>query len=157
AAATGIDLSRELPLRAWLFRLEPQRQVVLVVLHHIAGDGWSMGPLARDLARAYAARSRGEAPAWAELPIQYADYTLWQRELLGQESDPESLLAQQLGFWRRALAEVPEELNLPGPRPRPPVASYRGASVGMHLEAGLHRRLIELARAGGGSLFMVLQ
>ena len=157
AAATGIDLSRELPLRAWLFRLEPQRQVLLLLLHHIAGDGWSMGPLARDLARAYAARSRGEAPAWAELPIQYADYTLWQRELLGEESDPESLLAQQLGFWRRALAEVPEELNLPWDRPRPAVASYRGASVGMHLEAGLHRRLIELARAGGASLFMVLQ
>ena len=79
-----MDLSREILLRAWLFCLEPQRHVLLV-LHHIAGDGWSMGPLSQDLARAGVPPAAGEA--FAELPVQYADYTLWQRELLGEESD----------------------------------------------------------------------
>src|SRR5207245_1435554 len=106
---------------------EPQRHVLLLLLHHIAVDGWSLGPLMRDLARAYAARRRGAAPAFAELPVQYADYTLWQRGLLGDEADPDSPLARQLGFWRAALAEMPEELDLPTDRPRPPEASYRGA------------------------------
>ena len=158
AAATAIDLSREIPLRAWLFCLESQRHVLLLVLHHIAGDGWSMGPLSQDLAQAYAARSsRGEAPVFAELPVQYADYTLWQRELLGEESDSESLLSKQLGFWRKALSGAPEELNLPADRARPAVMSYRGATVPLRLDAGLHGRLRELAQASGASLFMVLQ
>src|SRR5262245_45818019 len=157
AAATAFDLTQELPLRAWLFELTPQRHVLLLLLHHIAGDGWSIGPLVRDLAQAYAARARGEAPVWDELPVQYADYTLWHRDLLGEENDPESLLTQQLAFWREALAGAPEELNLPTDHRRPAVPSYRGAVVPVQLEAGLHRRLLELARASGASLFMVLQ
>ena len=156
-AATSIDLSREIPLRAWLLQLEPQRYVLLLVLHHIAGDGWSMGPLSRDLAQAYAARRGEEAPAFAELPVQYADYSLWQRELLGEESDPESLLSRQLGFWRKALSGVPEELSLPADRGRPAMPSYRGASIPLRLDAGLHRGLRELAQSSGTSLFMVLQ
>ena len=130
AASTGFELSREMPLRAWLLRLEPQRHILLVLVHHIAGDGWSLGPLLRDLAQAYAARRGGEEPtfAFAELAVQYADYTLWQRELLGQESNPESLLCEQVGFWRKALAGAPEEIDLPGARPRPPAMTYRGAT-----------------------------
>ena len=156
-AATSIDLSQEIPLRAWLLRLESHRHVLLLLLHHIAGDGWSMGPLFGDLAQAYSARRAGEAPDFAELPVQYADYTLWQREFLGEESDPESLLSRQLGFWRKALSGVPEELNLPADRARPAVASYRGATVPLRLDAELHRGLTELAQASGTSLFMVLQ
>jgi amino acid adenylation domain-containing protein/FkbM family methyltransferase len=156
AAATGIDLIREIPLRAWLFRLAPREHVLLLLLHHIAGDGWSLAPLSRDLAYAYSAQSRGQVPTFAELPVQYADYTLWQRELLG-ENDPETLLLKQLSFWRTALAAAPEELNLPTDRARPPVASYRGASMPVHLHADLHGRLLELAQASGASLFMVLQ
>src|SRR5262245_59599255 len=95
-AATAWELTEELRLRAWLFDLAPRQHIFLLLLHHIAGDGWSMVPLARDLARAYAARIRSEAPDWGEMPIQYADYALWQRDLLGDTSQADSLGAQQL-------------------------------------------------------------
>ncbi len=106
-AATPFDLGREIPLRAWLFRTGPARHVLLILLHHIAGDGWSRGPLWRDLTRAYTARDRGQAPAWVELPVQYADYTLWQRRLLGKGDVSDSPMASQLAFWRKELAGAP--------------------------------------------------
>src|SRR5579864_3370205 len=87
AAAVAIDLTREIPLRVWLFRLSVQDHVLLMVLHHIAGDGWSLGPLARDLSLAYSARNRGVAPRFFELAVQYADYSLWQRQVLGDPGD----------------------------------------------------------------------
>ncbi len=157
AAATPFDLAREIPIRAWLFRIERERDVLLIVLHHIAGDGWSLGPLWRDLTLAYTARHQGQAPAWVELPVQYADYTLWQRRLLGEEDVPDGPMAGQLAFWRQALSGAPDELGLPFDRPRPPIASHRGAAVPVRLDAELHRRLLELAQACGASLFMVLQ
>ena len=157
ASRHGFDLSTEPPLRAELFALAPDAHILLLLVHHIAGDGWSMGPLARDLASAYAARSQGEAPGWTPLPVQYADYTLWQRELLGDQADPESLFSRQLAYWSKTLADLPEQLELPIDRPRPPVASYRGAQVAVAWEAELHQGLSALARHSGASLFMVLQ
>ncbi|MGW1991933.1 amino acid adenylation domain-containing protein [Embleya sp. NPDC001921] len=157
AARRGIDLVTEPPIRAELFALAPDEHVLSLVVHHIAGDGWSMGPLARDLAAAYTARRGGEAPGWKPLPVQYADYTLWQRDLLGESADPESLVARQLAYWRRALAGLPEQLALPADRPRPAAATHHGATADVTLGADLHAALLGLARERGVSLHMVLQ
>nr|WP_234019709.1 non-ribosomal peptide synthetase [Streptomyces sp. CNS654] len=160
AAHHGFDLATEPPVRAWLFETgTPERDecVLLVLLHHIAGDGWSLAPLTKDLAAAYAARSAGDAPQWAGLPVQYADFTLWQREVLGREDDPDSAISQQAAFWQRMLSGAPEELALPTSRPRPDRPSHRGATVAIELPAHVHRGLVELASQSGASVFMTLQ
>ncbi|MET9694897.1 amino acid adenylation domain-containing protein, partial [Streptomyces sp. NPDC006514] len=157
AASEGYDLAAETPLRTWLFVLGPTDSVLLLVQHHIASDGWSLGPLARDLSTAYAARLAGNAPEWAPLPVQYADYTLWQRDVLGDENDPQSRAAAQLEYWRTTLTGLPEELVLPTDRPRPPKMSYRGETLPVVLGPEVHRPLTELAAATGGSVFMVVQ
>ncbi|MFI6447709.1 amino acid adenylation domain-containing protein [Kitasatospora sp. NPDC050543] len=157
ASSAGFDLAEELPLRAHLFELSEDDHVLLLVLHHIAADGPSTGPLTRDLSRAYAARSAGAAPQWSELPVRYGDYTLWQREVLGAETDRGSQLAQQLEFWRTTLAGLPDQLDLPTDRPRPAVAGYLGAAVPLAIPAGLHRRLQAVARESGATVYMALQ
>ncbi|MDX3589506.1 condensation domain-containing protein, partial [Streptomyces europaeiscabiei] len=149
----GVDV----PVRARLFVLGPDEHVLLLVLHHIAYDGWSAGPLARDVSVAYEARCGGGVPAWSALPVQYADYTLWQRELLGDEGDEQSVFSRQLGFWREVLAEVPDVLELPADHARPAVASHRGGVVPFRCGPEVHRGLVELARENQCTLFMVVQ
>ena len=130
AAGRGFELSRELPLRAHLFamlrplraRLSHHEHVLLLVLHHIAGDGWSLRPLLRDLGALYRARCEGGAAAVPVLPVQYADYTLWQRAVLGDEGDAASAIGRQLAYWKGALQDLPEQIELP---------ADRGASCGV--------------------------
>ncbi|MEU7185259.1 amino acid adenylation domain-containing protein [Streptomyces sp. NPDC045369] len=151
------DIAAELPLRATLFRAGPDEHVLLLLLHHIAGDGWSSAPLSRDLAAAYDARRQGRAPQWAPLPVQYADYTLWQRDFLGDPRDPSSVQARELDYWKRQLSGLPEEIALPYDRPRPRHATYRGDALDLTLSAALHANLYALARDTGTSLFMIVQ
>ncbi|WP_441247471.1 amino acid adenylation domain-containing protein [Kitasatospora sp. McL0602] len=145
AAACGhlFDLAAELPVR-----VEVVGDVLVLVVHHIATDGWSMGPFMADLSAAYAARLDGTAPVWEPLPVQYADYALWQQD---QDTDVE------LAYWRRALAGAPEELVLPADRPRPAQASYRGGRVDIPVDTATAEGLRELARTHDVTSFMVAQ
>ncbi len=151
------DLAAEIPLRTDVIELSETDHVLVLVLHHIAGDGWSMGPLLTDLATAYAARRAGREPAWAPLPAQYADYALWQHAVLGEPDDPGSLLGEQLDCWRTQLAGLPEEVALPLDRPRPAQPTHRGDTLSAEIPAGLHRAVLELARAHQVTVYMVLQ
>jgi hypothetical protein len=157
ASTSPFDLAAEFPIRVQLCVLGPTEHVLLLVLHHIAADGTSLIPLWRDLSQAYAARRQGEQPRWQPLPVQYADYTLWQRRWLGSPGEAHSVLSRELEFWRRSLAELPEELPLPTDRPRPRVSSHRGGVVTFAVPRELKTRLQRLAETEGASLFMVLQ
>ncbi|WP_238697135.1 condensation domain-containing protein, partial [Streptomyces sp. E2N166] len=156
-ASHRFDLTGEIPIRATLFRLADDEHVLLLLLHHIACDGWSIGPLARDLTTAYTARLQGQTPAWQPLPIQYADHALWQHEVLGQEQDPKSPISQQLTYWTNALADLPEQIKLPTDRQRPAIASYTGDSLTLTMPPSVQQELTALAQQNGVSLFMVLQ
>ena len=150
-AGEGFELSAGVPFRAHLLVLGPENHVLLLVLHHIAADGWSLDPLLLDLATAYRRRLEGREPDWVPLPVQYADYCVWQREVLGDDQD------RQLDHWRRALAGLPDELPLPADRPRPARATHRGGDIPVRLDADLHRRLRALAGETGTTVFMVVQ
>ncbi|MGS2811124.1 amino acid adenylation domain-containing protein [Nocardia sp. MW-W600-9] len=154
--STVFDVTAEVPLRAMLFEAGPEDFVLAMAIHHIAGDGFSGGPLTRDLVTAYSARLGGHAPAWTPLAVQYADYAVWQQTLLGDDTDPSSVGAEQLAYWRQALAGLPDQLDLPRDRPRPAIQSYAGGRVPFTVDAATHAALTELARTQGATLFMAV-
>ncbi|WP_308214610.1 non-ribosomal peptide synthetase [[Mycobacterium] manitobense] len=151
------DLASEIPLRATLFRLAEDTHVLAAVVHHIAADGWSITPLIGDLGAAYVSRSAGHAPGWAPLPVQYVDYTLWQRTRLGELTDSESRIAAQVGYWEKELAGLPERLQLPTDRPYPAVTDQHGATVTIDWSAELQQQVSRVAREHNATTFMVIQ
>ncbi len=155
-AREGFDVSANVPVRGSLFRITPDVHVLALVVHHISADGASLEPLARDLTRAYAARAAGRAPDWPPLPVQYADYSQWQIELLGSDADPDTLQAKQLDYWTSTLSGLPDVIDLPLDRPRPAERSMRGESVRFSVPADVHSELLELARNHNTTPFMVM-
>ncbi|MFI5783168.1 amino acid adenylation domain-containing protein [Nocardia sp. NPDC051570] len=155
-ARVSFDLEHDLPIRCELLCTDDET-VLLLVLHHVAADGWSITPLARDIGRAYTARSTATHPEFPPLPVQYRDYTLWQQDLLGAEDDPTSLLSEQLIYWTRTLTGIPDQLPLSTDHPRPAVTSHRGDSIEFTFDAELHNKLDQLARHTECTPFMVLQ
>ncbi|MFI1018278.1 amino acid adenylation domain-containing protein [Streptomyces sp. NPDC020965] len=155
--AHHFDLATEIPLRATLFRCSPEEHLLVLVIHHIASDGVSGGPLARDLTAAYTARREGRAPRWEPLAVQYKNYALWQRKLLGDVADPSSLAAAQAEYWRAELAGVPQPLSLPLDRPRPAERSLDGDTVGIVVEPAVAAGLQKLADERGMTMSMVTQ
>ena len=150
-AVAPFDLSRGPLLRVRLLRLSADEHVLSVTMHHIISDGWSMGVLVREVAALYEAYLKGEASTLPELPIQYADYAVWQREWLAG-----AVLEQQLSYWREQLADIPAVIELPTDRPRPPVQTFRGAHESLVLTAELSEELRVLSRQERATLFMTL-
>ncbi|MEH3156193.1 MAG: condensation domain-containing protein [Gordonia paraffinivorans] len=154
--SAGFDVASAVPVRMALLRVAPEESVLVVVVHHISADGASVAPLARDVMVAYGARHAGEDPSWGALPVQYADYALWQRAVLGDESDPTSVAARQLDFWASTLDDIPEVIDLPLDRPRPAVQSVAGAQVRFEVDASTRAGLQRLANAHGATMFMAV-
>ncbi|MBD8506928.1 amino acid adenylation domain-containing protein, partial [Hoyosella sp. G463] len=152
----GFDVTTDAPIRIELLRTAPNEHILALVVHHIAADGESVPPLVRDMIAAYAARIAGAKPAWSPLRISYLDYAAWQHDLLGAPTDPGSLWAEQITYWRRALAGTPDELDLPLDKPRPAIPSAEGGAVDLPLPPGLQERLAATARRTGTTTFMVL-
>lgn len=150
-AGRPFDLEHGPLFRATLVRLEAQDHVMLVTMHHIVSDGWSIGVLCRELEVLYAAFLQGGASPLPALEVQYADYAVWQRAWLRGE-----VLERQLGYWRERLSGAPAALDLPTDRMRPAVPSFRGSRVPVVVSSGLLAALVELGRRRGATLYMVL-
>jgi amino acid adenylation domain-containing protein len=150
-AGRGFELSGERLMRVRLLKLKEEEHVLLLTMHHIISDGWSMSVLISEVAALYSAYSQGQDSPLAELQIQYADFAVWQRQWL--ES---GVLERQLSYWRNQLGGHLPLLELPTDYPRPLIQSYRGAQLLFHLSPLLSDALRALARSEGVTLFMLL-
>ena len=152
ASETGrpFDLATGPLLRAALLRMGEREHILLLAMHHIVSDGWSIGILLRELAGFYGELSRGTVASLPDLPIQYADFARWQRKWLRGD-----VLEEQLSYWKQHLKSLPV-LELPSDRPRPPVQSFRGARESISFSSDLVARLRELSQREGGTLYMTL-
>ncbi|WP_017328300.1 non-ribosomal peptide synthetase [Synechococcus sp. PCC 7336] len=138
-------------LRVTLVKLAAQDHILAATMHHIVSDGWSAGVLVRELVALYRAYAAGQPSPLPELPIQYADFAIWQRQWLQG-----TVLEELLSYWKAQLADMPDILELPTDRPRPPLQTFNGAKAAIALEAELTRSLLGLARQTDATLFMAL-
>jgi amino acid adenylation domain-containing protein len=150
-AQAHFDLRKGPLIRGRLLRLAAQEHVLLVTMHHIVSDGWSMNIFVRELSELYSAHREGRSHRLEPMPIQYADYAQWQRELLSGEP-----LEKQLGYWRMRLAGIAPQVNLPTDRPRPESQTYRGGNVPVALGPQLSSKLRAFSQHHGVTLFMTL-
>ena len=150
-AGTAFDLERGPLIRGRLIQLTEDEHVLLITMHHIVSDGWSMGILLNELSALYGAFLRGEADPLPELEVQYADYAVWQRKWMEGE-----ILREQAEYWKTALAGAPEVTGIAGRPCRPAQQDYAGASVGLVLDEELTAGLKELSRRHGTTLYMTL-
>ncbi|WNV85303.1 non-ribosomal peptide synthetase [Umezawaea sp. Da 62-37] len=153
----GFDLAVDIPIRVALLRAGADDWVFVVAVHHHAVDEWSFPSLLGDLSTAYQARAAGQEPGWPPLRAQYADYAIWQREVLGEASDSDSLLSQHLAHWRDVLADAPEESTITPDRTRPVAPTHRSAELWFTIDPQVVARLREVADAQSVSMFMTLQ
>ena len=150
-AERRFDLSQGPLLRAQILQLDNHLHILLLTLHHIITDGWSNGILLKEIGRYYEAALKSEEPMLAPLPLQYADYALWQRDYLQGE-----VLAKQLAYWQKQFIDVPEALTLPTDKPRPQVMSYQGSEYRFSLPPEVTSLLKRLGQQEGATLFMTL-
>jgi len=150
-ASHFFDITTERLVRFKLLRLSPQSNILLLTMHHIVSDDWSLGVFFRELQVLYAAFSQQQPSPLPELPIQYADFAIWQRQYLTPE-----VLATQVNYWKRQLAEIPPQLELPTDRPRPSVRGFRGASESFSVPVELTAKLLQVSEQYSATLFMTL-
>jgi hypothetical protein len=155
AAGEPFDLGSEIPFRAHLFRYGDDYHVLLLLIHHIAIDGWSNNPLSRDLGHAYSERLAGRPVRWRRLAVQYGDYAAWQRDVFDAEN-PSETASEQAQFWRSALQGVPELMRIDTDRPRPPSLSSRGDQVPVTIDHGRHESLLSASRSAGLTVFTLV-
>jgi amino acid adenylation domain-containing protein len=148
---TPFDLTKSPLLRVTLLKLQPEKHILLINMHHIISDGWSIGIFVRELSHLYGAFVAGEKPTLADLPIQYADFAVWQRQWLQGK-----VLAAQLEYWKRQLADAPPLLELPSDRPRPAIQTFQGKTERFQLDSKLTQELKALSQQSGCTLFMTL-
>ena len=156
AVSTGFDVAQQWPIRVCVWRKSGDVHVLAVIIHHIAGDGESLHPLLRDFVAAYTARAQGHVPEFTPLAVQFADFAVWQHDVLGPASDEHSVIGRQLEYWRGQLAGLPDVLELPTTRPRPSVASMAGGRVEFAIPADVGDRINSVARDLGATPFMVV-
>ena len=150
-AQTPFDLTKSPLLRVTLLKLQPEKHILLINMHHIISDGWSIGVFIRELSHLYGAFVVGEEPTLPTLPIQYADFAVWQRQWLQGK-----VLAAQLEYWKRQLADAPPLLELPTDRPRPAIQTFQGKTERFQLDGKLTQQLKALSQQSGCTLFMTL-
>jgi amino acid adenylation domain-containing protein len=150
-ARRPFDLASDLPIRATLVRRNEEEHWLVLVMHHIASDGWSMGVLLREISELYQSACNGEPAQLSELPIQYADFAHWQRQWLRGE-----VLERQVSYWKKRLDGAPRVLALPTDRPRPAQQTLAGARETLFFSESMTESLRDLARREGSSPFMVM-